>query len=53
MLTIGDIFPSFNLKGVVSSDPKTAFKDFSADSHKGKMGCVLCLAEKFYLCLPN
>ena len=29
MLTIGDKFPSFDLKAVVSTDPKTAFGQVS------------------------
>ena len=32
MLTIGDKFPSFDLKAVVSTDAKTAFKQVSDKS---------------------
>ena len=36
MLTIGDKFPSFDLKAVVSTDPRTAFTqvtDIDHDDH--------------------
>ena len=36
MLTIGDKFPSFDLKAVVSTDAKTAFKQVSDKSDAGK-----------------
>lgn len=36
MLTIGDKFPDFNLKGVVTSDPKTAFQEISQGTYRGK-----------------
>jgi len=36
MLTVGDKFPDFSVKGVVSTDPRTAFQEFTLDSDKGK-----------------
>ena len=36
MLGIGQKFPPFHLKGVVSNDLKTAFKDITLDAYKGK-----------------
>ena len=29
MLTVGDKFPDFSVKGVVSTDPPNAFRDFT------------------------
>ena len=40
MLTIGDKFPSFDLKAVVSTDAKTAFKQVSDKSDAGKWKVV-------------
>ena len=36
MLGIGKQFPKFQLKGVVSTDLKTAFVDINNDTYKGK-----------------
>ncbi len=36
MLTVGDLFPEFQLTGAVSTEIKTAFEQFSNDSDKGK-----------------
>ena len=36
MLTVGDKFPMFKLKAVVSSDPKTAFQDLTDSTYEGK-----------------
>src|SRR5262245_2729879 len=40
MLTIGDQFPAFDLKAVVSLDPKTAFTQISSASDQGKWKVV-------------
>ena len=40
MLSVGDKFPDFSVKGVVSTDPKTAFKDFTQASDAGKWKLV-------------
>src|ERR1700754_3622329 len=47
MLTIGDKFPDFSVQGVVSTDPKTAFKDFTQDSDKGKWKLVFFWPKDF------
>src|SRR3546814_13416419 len=47
MLTIGDKFPAFNLKAVVSTDPKTAFTDITSDSDKGKWKIVFFWPKDF------
>ena len=36
MLTVGDQFPQFNLKAVVSTDPKVAFQETSNGTYEGK-----------------
>ena len=36
MLTVGDKFPAFDLKAVVSTDPKEAFAQFTDRSFEGK-----------------
>ncbi len=50
MLTIGDKFPSFDLKAVVSTDPKTAFTQVSDKSDKGKWKVVFFWPKDF-MCL--
>lgn len=35
MLGVGQTFPSFKLKAVVSTDPKNAFRDISSEDYKG------------------
>ncbi|MDG4575331.1 MAG: peroxiredoxin [Defluviicoccus sp.] len=53
MLTIGDKFPSFNLKAVVSSDPKTAFADVSDASEPGKWKVVFFWPKDFTFVCPT
>ncbi len=53
MLTIGDKFPSFNLKAVVSSDPKTAFTDVSDASEAGKWKVVFFWPKDFTFVCPT
>ena len=53
MLTIGDKFPSFNLKGVVSTDIKSAFKDFTNTSAKGKWQVVFFWPKDFTFVCPT
>ncbi len=36
MLTVGDTFPPFQLKAVVSRDPKVAFEEVTNDTYAGK-----------------
>jgi peroxiredoxin (alkyl hydroperoxide reductase subunit C) len=53
MLTIGDTFPEFSVKGVVSTDPKTAFKDFTQDSDKGKWRIIFLWPKDFTFVCPT
>ena len=53
MLTIGDKFPSFDLKAVVSTDPRTAFKDISDKSDAGKWKVVFYWPKDFTFVCPT
>ena len=53
MLTIGDRFPSFDLKAVVSTDPKTAFKQVSDKSDSGKWKVVFFWPKDFTFVCPT
>ena len=53
MLTIGDKFPSFDLKAVVSTDPKTAFKQISDTSDAGKWKIVFFWPKDFTFVCPT
>jgi alkyl hydroperoxide reductase subunit AhpC len=53
MLTVGDTFPAFNLKGVVSRDMKTAFKDFTEKSDSGKWKVVFFWPKDFTFVCPT
>ena len=53
MLTIGDKFPSFDLKAVVSTDPKTAFTQISDASDKGKWKVVFFWPKDFTFVCPT
>jgi len=53
MLTIGQKFPQFNLKGVVSADQKTAFKDITNESYKGKWLVVFAWPKDFTFVCPT
>jgi len=53
MLTIGDTFPRFTLKGVVSSDPAQAFIDISDDSAPGKWKVVFFWPKDFTFVCPT
>src|ERR1700755_955693 len=53
MLTIGDKFPSFDLKAVVSTDPKSAFKDISDKSEAGKWKVVFFWPKDFTFVCPT
>jgi alkyl hydroperoxide reductase subunit AhpC len=53
MLTIGDTFPAFTLKAVVSRDPKTAFVDFSDKSDAGKWKVVFFWPKDFTFVCPT
>src|ERR1700742_1538404 len=53
MLTIGDKFPDFSVQGVVSTDPHTAFRDFTQDSDKGKWKLVFFWPKDFPFVCPT
>jgi alkyl hydroperoxide reductase subunit AhpC len=53
MLTIGDKFPSFDLKAVVSADAKTAFKQVSDKSDAGKWKVVFFWPKDFTFVCPT
>ncbi|MBS0220730.1 MAG: peroxiredoxin [Proteobacteria bacterium] len=53
MLTIGDKFPSFDLKAVVSTDPKTAFRQINDASDKGKWKIVFFWPKDFTFVCPT
>lgn len=53
MLTIGDKFPSFDLKAVVSTDPRTAFKEISDKSDPGKWKVVFFWPKDFTFVCPT
>jgi peroxiredoxin (alkyl hydroperoxide reductase subunit C) len=53
MLTVGQKFPAFDLKSVVSTDPKTAFTQISNDSDKGKWKIVFFWPKDFTFVCPT
>lgn len=53
MLTVGDAFPAYALKGVVSNDIKTAFRDFTSDGDKGKWKIVFFWPKDFTFVCPT
>ena len=53
MLTIGDKFPSFDLKAVVSRDPQTAFTQVTDASNEGKWKVVFFWPKDFTFVCPT
>src|SRR5262245_62940197 len=53
MLTIGDKFPDFSVQGVVSTDPRTAFRDFTQESDKGKWKLIFFWPKDFTFVCPT
>jgi peroxiredoxin (alkyl hydroperoxide reductase subunit C) len=53
MIRIGSKFPAFNLKGVVSNDLNTAFKDISSEDLKGKWKIVFFWPKDFTFVCPT
>jgi lipoyl-dependent peroxiredoxin subunit C len=53
MLTIGQKFPEFKLTGVVSSDQKTAFKEITSATYKGKWLVVFAWPKDFTFVCPT
>ena len=53
MLTVGQKFPEFDPKSVVSTDPKSAFTQISNDSDKGKWKIVFFWPKDFTFVCPT
>jgi peroxiredoxin (alkyl hydroperoxide reductase subunit C) len=53
MLTVGDNFPSFDLKAVVTTDPKTAFTQINDRSNEGKWKVVFFWPKDFTFVCPT
>jgi peroxiredoxin (alkyl hydroperoxide reductase subunit C) len=53
MLTVGDQFPAFELKAVVSINPKTAFADISDRTDEGKWKVVFFWPKDFTFVCPT
>ncbi|MDE2181917.1 MAG: peroxiredoxin [Alphaproteobacteria bacterium] len=53
MLTVGDKFPQFALKGVISSDANTAFADFTQASDGSKWKVVFFWPKDFTFVCPT
>jgi peroxiredoxin (alkyl hydroperoxide reductase subunit C) len=53
MLTVGDKFPSFDLKAVVSTDPKRAFAEVGDRSDEGKWKVVFFWPKDFTFVCPT
>ena len=53
MLTIGDKFPAFDLKAVVSIDPKTAFKPINDKTDEGQWKVVFFWPKDFTFVCPT
>jgi peroxiredoxin (alkyl hydroperoxide reductase subunit C) len=53
MLTVGDRFPAFDLKAVVSTDPKVAFAPISDRSDEGKWKVVFFWPKDFTFVCPT
>lgn len=53
MLTVGDQFPAFNLKAVVSSEPATAFETITDQSNAGLWKVVFFWPKDFTFVCPT
>lgn len=53
MVSIGQKFPAFHLKSVVSSDPNTAFVDITSESYPGKWLVVFSWPKDFTFVCPT
>jgi alkyl hydroperoxide reductase subunit AhpC len=53
MLTIGDKFPAFDLKAVVSTEPKKAFSQINDKSDEGKWKVVFFWPKDFTFVCPT
>ncbi|BCW87966.1 Alkyl hydroperoxide reductase C [Alphaproteobacteria bacterium SO-S41] len=53
MLTIGDTFPAFDLKAVVTTDPRTAFTNIDTAANAGKWKIVFFWPKDFTFVCPT
>lgn len=53
MLTVGDKFPGYELKGVVSNDIQDAFADFTHESDPGKWKVIFFWPKDFTFVCPT
>lgn len=53
MLGVGKKFPQFQVKGVVSLEPQSAFRDFSNEDLKGKWGVIFFYPKDFTFVCPT
>lgn len=53
MLGVGKKFPSFQLKAVISNDPKTGIVDYSSESLKGKWAVIFFYPKDFTFVCPT
>ena len=53
MLTIGDTFPDFDLKAVISTDPRTAFTQIDQNTNNGKWKIVFFWPKDFTFVCPT
>ena len=53
MLTVGQSFPAYELTGVVSSDPATAFQTFRHDGHAGRWQAIFFWPMDFTFVCPT
>jgi lipoyl-dependent peroxiredoxin subunit C len=53
VLTVGDKFPAFSVKAVISADPKTAFVDINEKSNGGKWKVVFFWPKDFTFVCPT
>ncbi|TVR83488.1 MAG: peroxiredoxin [Rhodospirillales bacterium] len=53
MLSVGDRFPAFHLKAVVSTDPKSAFTEVSDQTEAGKWKVVFFWPKDFTFVCPT
>jgi peroxiredoxin (alkyl hydroperoxide reductase subunit C) len=53
MLTVGQQFPAYELTGVVSSDPATAFQTFRHDSTPGRWQVIFFWPKDFTFVCPT
>jgi len=53
MISVGHKFPAFKLKGVVSNDINTAFKDFASEDYRGQWKIVFFWPKDFTFVCPT